>query len=83
MDKDEIKYAIAKQTASMEYIHTAYGDLELDIGLKEAVREAVERVLYKRLGERPIVDTLTVELAPTQRDGLDHGPNGGPDRKIR
>ena len=53
MDKDAIRYAIAKQTSSMDYIHTAYGDLDLDSELSEAVQEAIERVLYKRIDERP------------------------------
>jgi len=54
----------------MDYIHTAYGDLELDSELTAAVQEALERVLYKRIDERPPVDTLVVELAPVQRDEL-------------
>jgi len=71
MDKDEIRYAISKQTPSMEYIHTNYGDIELDSELNQAVKEAIERILYKRINERPPVDTLVVELAHVQRDELD------------
>jgi len=55
----------------MDYIHTAYGDLELDSELTAAVQEALERVLYKRIDERPPVDTMVVELAPVQRKELD------------
>ena len=71
MDTDEIRYAVSKQTSSMNYIHTNYGDIELDSELEQVVKEAVERVLYKRIGERPPVDTLVVELADVQRDELD------------
>lgn len=42
----------------MEYIHTNYGDIELDSELSEAVQEALEHVLYKRIDDRPPVDTL-------------------------
>lgn len=70
MDKDAIKYVLSKQVSSMEYIHTAYGDLELDSEMVEAVQEALERVLYKRINERPPIDTLVVELADVQRDQL-------------
>lgn len=70
MDKDAIRYAIAKQTSSMKCIHTNYGDIELDSELNQAVQEALERVLYKRINERPPVDTLVVELAEVQRDQL-------------
>lgn len=62
MDKDAIRYAITKQTSSMNYIHTNYGDIELDSELSEAVQEALERVLYRRINERPPVDTLVVEV---------------------
>jgi len=71
MDKDEIRYAVSKQTSSMNYIHTNYGDIELDSELEQVVKEAVERILYKRINERPPIDTLVVELAPVQRDELD------------
>ena len=70
MNKNDIRYAIAKQTSSINYIHTNYGDIELDAELSQAVQEALERVLYKRIDERPPVDTLVVELAPVQRDQL-------------
>ena len=36
----------------MEFIHTAHSDLELDPELAETVREAIERVLYKRILDR-------------------------------
>lgn len=39
----------------MEYIHTNYGDIELDSELAPAVQEAVERVLYKRINESKCV----------------------------
>jgi len=71
MDKDAIRYAIAKQVQTMEYIHTNYGDIELDTELAQAVQEVLERVLYKQIDERPPVDTLVVELADTQRDELE------------
>ena len=70
LTEDEIRYTISKQTSSMEYIHTAYGDLDLDSELFQAVQEALDRVLYKRIDERPPVDTLVVELADVQRDEL-------------
>lgn len=70
MDKNAIRCAITKQISSMEYIHTHYGDIELDSELNQAVQEALERVLYKRVNKRPSVDTLVVELADVQRDAL-------------
>ena len=70
MDKSEIRYALSKQTSSMEYIHTNYGNLELDSEMIEAVQEALERVLYKRIDQRPPVDTLVVELADVQREEM-------------
>ena len=45
---DEIRYALSKQIPSMDYIHTAYGNIELDFEMAKAVQEALERVLYKR-----------------------------------
>jgi len=71
MDENRIEYALAKQTPSIEYIHTSYGDIDLDQELTQAVQEALERVLYKRINERPPVDIMVVELAPVQRDTLD------------
>ena len=70
MDKDEIRYALSKQTSSMQCIQTNYGDIELDPELNLAVQEAIERILYKRIDERPPVDTMVVELADVQRDQL-------------
>jgi hypothetical protein len=70
IEKDEIRYAIAKQTSTIERIETSYGEIDLDDELNQAVQKAVERVLYKRLGERPPLDTIVVELAPVQREAL-------------
>ena len=55
----------------MQCIETAYGEIDLDEELNQAVQEAVERVLYKRLGEQAPVDTMVVEFAATQRESLD------------
>jgi hypothetical protein len=55
----------------MESINTAYGEIDLDDELNQAVQDAVERILYKRLGEQAPIDTIAVELAPTQREALD------------
>lgn len=68
MDKDMIRYAIAKQVPRMEYIQTPYGEIDLDSEMVEAVQEALERVLYRRIDERPPVDTVVVELADIQRE---------------
>ncbi|WP_321493960.1 hypothetical protein [uncultured Desulfobacter sp.] len=70
-DKDEIRYAIAKQTSSMQSIETSYGNIDLDDELNQAVQDAVERVLYKRLGERPHLSIETVELADVQIEAID------------
>nr|WP_320193595.1 hypothetical protein [uncultured Desulfobacter sp.] len=71
MDKDTIRYAIAKQTSSMESINTAYGEIDLDDELNQAVQDAVERVLYKRLGKRPSITTETVEINAVQMEAVD------------
>lgn len=71
MNQDEIRYAIAKQTSSMQCIQTNYGDIELDDELSHAVQEAIERILYKRICERPPIDALSIELADVQREALD------------
>lgn len=55
----------------MEYIQPPCGEIEFDDELSHAVQEAVERVLYKRIGEQPPVDTLVVELDSVQREELD------------
>ncbi len=55
----------------MQCIETAYGEIDLDDELNQAVQEAVERILYKRLGEQAPVDTLVVELVSVQREALD------------
>ncbi len=50
MDENAMGYALAKQTPSMEHIHTAFGNLDLDPEMAQVVKEALERVLYKRIG---------------------------------
>ncbi|WP_320040649.1 hypothetical protein [uncultured Desulfobacter sp.] len=55
----------------MESINTAYGGIDLDDELNQAVQDAVERVLYKRLRERPRLSTEVVEIEAVQREALD------------
>jgi len=71
MDENAMGYALAKQTPAMEHIHTNYGNIELDDELNQAVQDAVERVLYKRLGERPRLSIETVEIADVQIESID------------
>ena len=71
LNKNEIQYAIAKQTSAMQSINTSYGEIDLDDELNQAVQDAVERVLYKRLGERQPITTETVEIADVQMEALD------------
>ena len=71
IDRDSIRYALSKQTSSMESINTAYGGIDLDDELNQAVQDAVERVLYKRLRERPRLSTEVVEIEAVQREALD------------
>jgi len=52
MDKEEIGYALAKQTSTMESINTNYGTIELDEELKEAVKKTLEKILKKRLSKK-------------------------------
>lgn len=70
VNHDKIRYAIAKQTSSMESINTAYGEIDLDDELNQAVQDAVERILYKRLGKRPAITTETVEIADVQMEAM-------------
>lgn len=51
MNEDEISHSLSKQLSSMEYIHTNYGDLPLDIEMQETVEQALRDLLEKRLSK--------------------------------
>ncbi|WP_321419333.1 hypothetical protein [uncultured Desulfobacter sp.] len=71
IDRDSIRYAIAKQTSTIESINTAYGEIELDDELKRVIQDAVEMVLCKRLGERQQITIEPVEIADVQMESID------------
>lgn len=51
MTPENIEYCLSKQLSCMEYIHTNYGDIELDEEMQAAVEAALRDLLEKRLVE--------------------------------
>ncbi len=51
MELDEMNYALAKQTDSIESVNTNYGTIELDTEMREEVRITIESILKRRIAE--------------------------------
>lgn len=49
MNKLAALYAISKQLPTAREIHTDYGDIELDDELREAINDALSKILKNRL----------------------------------
>ena len=53
MEKRELEYALNKQLENIDYIHTSYGNIELDPEMKTAVAETLRTIIEQRLAEQP------------------------------
>jgi len=51
MELEDMQYALAKQTDSIESVNTNYGTIELDEEMKKAVKVALERVLERKISK--------------------------------
>ncbi len=51
MELDELNYALAKQTDSIQSVNTNYGEIYLDDEMKEAVKITLERIIERRIAE--------------------------------
>jgi hypothetical protein len=51
MDEQQISYCVAKQLSTMNYIHTDYGDIPLDIEMQETIEQTLRELLERRLSE--------------------------------
>ncbi|MBT3196733.1 MAG: hypothetical protein HN344_03330 [Gammaproteobacteria bacterium] len=51
MSIDEIKYALAKQLSTAHSLATAYGSIELDDELRQAINNALRPIMTTRLNQ--------------------------------